>query len=46
MWSETCENSFLELKVSLTTAPVLIIPGGVWVMQFIVMPHERGWGVC
>ena len=26
MWSETCENSFLELKIRLTTAPILIIP--------------------
>ena len=26
MWSETCEKSFQELKVRLTTAPVLIIP--------------------
>ena len=26
VWSETCEKSFQELKVRLTTAPVLIIP--------------------
>ena len=25
MWNETCEKSFQELKVRLTTAPVLII---------------------
>ena len=26
VWSETCEKSFQELKVRLTTTPVLIIP--------------------
>ncbi|XP_028085074.1 uncharacterized protein LOC114286177 [Camellia sinensis] len=26
VWSETCENSFQELKFRLTTAPILIIP--------------------
>ena len=26
MWSETCEKSFQELKVRLSTATVLIIP--------------------
>ncbi|KZV49595.1 hypothetical protein F511_15455 [Dorcoceras hygrometricum] len=28
VWSEACENSFLELKKRLTTAPVLTIPVG------------------
>ena len=26
VWSETCDESFQELKVRLTSAPVLIIP--------------------
>ncbi|XP_028065965.1 uncharacterized protein LOC114268932 [Camellia sinensis] len=26
VWSETCENAFRELKLRLTTAPILIIP--------------------
>lgn len=26
MWTKQCEKSFLELKIRLTTVPVLIIP--------------------
>ena len=29
LWSDSCENSFRELKTRLTTAPVLTLPDGV-----------------
>jgi len=45
-WNQKCDESFMELKKRLTTAPILALPDGQKNSRSIRMLPKKVWDVC
>ena len=42
-WNDLCERAFQELKMRLTSAPILLVPEREQSTQCIMMPRMMDW---